>query len=219
MCGLETIPEEGELPRISELIPKSPETIKRETEYERLCDKYLNDQNLKFYCTMLATNKKFRQLYQNTDGRIDKGCQTVKCKVPGQMQKRNGTTVPTTRTVAITAAPITTASVSPQTCDVQTSIPVEDIQYFFSGKTNGSKATVKPLTHSNGRSVGMVNRSNSNKGDCFDGNGNGISTIGNDQSKVKIVQTRSVSTSIPTDDIRMLCENLVCFNNRRSGHK
>lgn len=218
MCELETIPEEGELPRISELIPKSPETIKREIEYERLCDKYLDDQTLKFYYTMLVTNKKFRQLYPNTDGRIDKSCQTLKCKIPGQMQKRNimGST---TRTVAITAVPMT-ASIplkSPQTCDVQTSIPTEDIQHFFSGKTDDGKSTVKPLNNSN--SVGMVNRSNSNKGDCFDGNGNGISTIGKYQNQVKTVQTRTVSTSIPIEDIRMLCENLVSFNNRRSGHK
>lgn len=39
--SLETIPEEGnDLPRISELIPKSPETRKREEEYSQLYESH-----------------------------------------------------------------------------------------------------------------------------------------------------------------------------------
>lgn len=65
--NLETIPEEGELPRISELIPKSPETIKRERDYQKMCDKYLDDKNLKLFYDMLVTNKNFRKLCSDTD--------------------------------------------------------------------------------------------------------------------------------------------------------
>lgn len=42
--SLETIPEEGnDLPRISRLIPKSPETRKREEEYLQLCESHKQD--------------------------------------------------------------------------------------------------------------------------------------------------------------------------------
>lgn len=43
---LETIPEESDLPRIQKLIPKSPETRKREQEFQRLCDKHSNDKSI-----------------------------------------------------------------------------------------------------------------------------------------------------------------------------
>lgn len=40
--------EEIKLPRISNLIPKSPETKQREQEYEEFIDKFFNDKNLEF---------------------------------------------------------------------------------------------------------------------------------------------------------------------------
>lgn len=55
--ALETIPEETDLPRIQKLIPKSPETRKREQEFNRLWEKYSNDKSIEqFYELLVMSN-------------------------------------------------------------------------------------------------------------------------------------------------------------------
>lgn len=61
--NLETIPEETGLPRISQLIPKSPETRKQEQEYERLREQYLNDKSIELFYEMLITNTNLKRIY------------------------------------------------------------------------------------------------------------------------------------------------------------
>lgn len=60
--SLETIPEE-ELPRISELIPKSPETRKREQEFFELNESH--KQHLNTFCEMLIVQQKLKRIYLN----------------------------------------------------------------------------------------------------------------------------------------------------------
>lgn len=61
--GLETIPEETDLPRIQELIPKSPETRKREQEFQRLCEQYSNDKSIEQFYEMLVMNSNINRIY------------------------------------------------------------------------------------------------------------------------------------------------------------
>lgn len=219
MCTLETIPEESEteLPHVRALIPKSPETIKREIEYNKLCDRYLDDQNLKLYYAMLVTNKNFRKLCASPD--MDN------CDRDGDKKWCNNVN---------TAAPTKVATTK---CSVATSIPAEDINYFYNGKTDGRKFTAKPLNilnnsgnnrHSNnshnGSSQMKRNNVHVNKGQCYDANkineavANVTAAAAQQQERnEKMSKKRSVSTSIPAEDIRMLCENLVCFNSRNGG--
>lgn len=63
--ALETIPEETDLPRIQELIPKSPETRKREQESKRLCEKYSNDvisKSLERYYELLVMSSNINRI-------------------------------------------------------------------------------------------------------------------------------------------------------------
>lgn len=215
MCTLETIPEESEteLPHVRELIPKSPETIKREIEYNKLCDRYLDDQNLQLYYAMLVTNKNFRKLCASPD--MDN------CDRDGDKKWCNNV-----NTIAPTKVPTTK-------CSVATSIPAEDINYFYNGKTDGRKFTAKPLNilnnsssnnnninrHSNNSHNGSTMKRNNvhvNKGQCYDAN-NINEAVANVAVEQKMSKKCSVSTSIPAEDIRMLCENLVCFNSRNGS--
>lgn len=59
---LETIPEESDLPRIQELIPKSPETRKREQEFQRLCDKYSNDKSIEQFYELLVMSSNINRI-------------------------------------------------------------------------------------------------------------------------------------------------------------
>lgn len=198
MCTLETIPEEVTV-NVIELIPKSPETIKREIEYKTLCDRYLADQNLKLYYAMLVTNKNFRKLCASSD--VDN------CDRNGDKKWCNNV-----NTSAQTKVPTK--------CSVATSIPVEDINYFYNGKTDGRKCTAKPLNILNNSSknnnICITKRNNVhvNKGQRLDANKIHDANADQDERIGKMCKKRSVSTSIPAEDIRMLCENLVCFNSR-----
>lgn len=63
--SLETIPEEEtELPRISELIPKSPETRQREQEFFQSYDKLLNvdKQRIDIFYEMLIVNRNLKRI-------------------------------------------------------------------------------------------------------------------------------------------------------------
>lgn len=65
--SLETIPEETELPRISELILKSPETRKREQEFLQLYEELLtNDkQRIERFYEMLVVNRNLKKICLN----------------------------------------------------------------------------------------------------------------------------------------------------------
>lgn len=66
--NLETIPEEdARLPRISELIPKSPETRQREQEYQKFNEKLLNvnKQRIEIFCEMLIVNRNLKRINTN----------------------------------------------------------------------------------------------------------------------------------------------------------
>lgn len=65
--SLETIPEETELPRISELIPKSPETRKREQEFLQLYEELLtNDkQQIERFYEMLVVDRNLKKICLN----------------------------------------------------------------------------------------------------------------------------------------------------------
>lgn len=214
MFDLETIPEEAELPRISQLIPKSPETIKREIETKKLCDKYLNDQNLKLYYAMLVTNKNFRQLCTN-NGPNDMPSMNNNCNQMKLCQKA----------AAAGACDAKKTTKSTNKCNVSTSISEEDINYFYNGKIDVKKcSTAKPFHPSN---TNTVKWNNCNHLNLNDGEQrldiNEINSFNADNSGRKMSATtttaaaavakkRSVSTSIPTEDIRMLCANLIHFN-------
>lgn len=60
--ALETIPEETDLPRIQELIPKSPETRKREQELQRLCEQYSNDKSIEQFYELLVMNSNINRI-------------------------------------------------------------------------------------------------------------------------------------------------------------
>lgn len=60
--ALETIPEETDLPRIQKLIPKSPETRKREQEYQRLCEKYSNDKSIEQFYELLVMSSNINRI-------------------------------------------------------------------------------------------------------------------------------------------------------------
>lgn len=60
---LETIREETGLPRIQQLIPKSPETRKREQEFEKLCEKYANDKTIEQIYELVIMNKNIQRIY------------------------------------------------------------------------------------------------------------------------------------------------------------
>lgn len=62
--SLETIPEEGnDLPRISELIPKSPETRKREEEYLQLFES--NKQHIEAFYEMWIMQRSLKRICLN----------------------------------------------------------------------------------------------------------------------------------------------------------
>lgn len=62
--SLETIPEEGnDLPRISELIPKSPETRKREEEYLQLYES--NKQYIETFYEMWIMQQSLTRICSN----------------------------------------------------------------------------------------------------------------------------------------------------------
>lgn len=62
--SLETIPEEGnDLPRISELIPKSPETRKREQEYLQLYESH--KQHIQAFYEMLIVQRDIKRICLN----------------------------------------------------------------------------------------------------------------------------------------------------------
>lgn len=62
--SLETIPEEGnDLPRISGLIPKSPETKKREQEYLSLSETH--KQRIETFFEMLVVQRNLKRNYPN----------------------------------------------------------------------------------------------------------------------------------------------------------
>lgn len=66
--SLETIPEEEiELPRISGLIPKSPETRKREQEFGQYYDKLQNidKQRIQDFCEMLIVKWNLKRIPSN----------------------------------------------------------------------------------------------------------------------------------------------------------
>lgn len=60
--GLETIPEETGLPRIQKLIPKSPETKKREQEFQQQFEKYSNDKSLEHFYELLIINNNINRI-------------------------------------------------------------------------------------------------------------------------------------------------------------
>lgn len=63
--SLETIPEE-DLPRISQLIPKSPETRKREQEFLQLYEDLLtNDKRIETFYEMLVVNRNLKRICLN----------------------------------------------------------------------------------------------------------------------------------------------------------
>lgn len=65
--SLEPIPEETGLPRISQLIPKSPETRKREQEYRQLYDDLLSNQKqrIEIFYEMLVVNRNLKRISHN----------------------------------------------------------------------------------------------------------------------------------------------------------
>lgn len=60
--ALETIPEETGLPRIQKLIPKSPETRKREQESQQQFEKYSNDKSLEHFYELLVMNSSINRI-------------------------------------------------------------------------------------------------------------------------------------------------------------
>lgn len=80
--ALETIPEETDLPRIQELIPKSPETRKREQESQRLCEKYSNDviiKSMERYYEWLVMSKNINRICLSDKSFANrKNCDTTK---------------------------------------------------------------------------------------------------------------------------------------------
>lgn len=82
--ALETIPEETDLPRIQQLIPKSPETRKREQESERLCDKYSKEVIIKsmerYYELLMMSNNINRICFSDKYSANRKKCDTEKLK-------------------------------------------------------------------------------------------------------------------------------------------
>lgn len=62
LCILETIPEETGLPRISELIPKSPETRRREQEYEQFCEQFSKNKTFELFFDMLIMNNNINRI-------------------------------------------------------------------------------------------------------------------------------------------------------------
>lgn len=60
--SLETIPEE-DLPRISQLIPKSPETRKREQEFSQFYEDLLtSDKRIEVFYEMLIVNRNLKRI-------------------------------------------------------------------------------------------------------------------------------------------------------------
>lgn len=215
MSELETIPEETGLPRISQLIPKSPETIKREIESKQICDKYLNDTNLKLYYAMLVTNKNFRQLCTNSDS---------------SWMHNDNNQIDVCPKIAAAHGNIRDCvekkpSKSANKCNVSTTISEEDINYLYNGESDVKKCNIlKPFHPSNTNAVKWNNcsrlngdgelRLDVNEINSFnaDGNGRKVSTTKMTAAAAP-AKKRTVSTSIPTEDIKMLCANLVRFSN------
>lgn len=245
MYALETIPEETELPRISQLIPKSPETIKREIETRKICDEYLNDQNLRLYYAMLVTNQNFRQLC------MDKSMPSFS---DDSSDCSDSNDLPRKSSLCHVEQKKKQAA---KKCNVSTSITEEDINYFYNGKIaidhNNSKKCnnsnsnnrknnkAKPFHPSNTNTQAQIkwmNNNNNNK-NCDNNNNNNMSNnnknnainqisdgehchdayhvdddnSGISGSKIPAMKKCNVSTSIPTEDIQMLCANFVRYNN------
>ena len=148
---LETIPEERELPRIRAFIPKSPETIKREAELEKLMEKYSCDKQFRIYYGMLMANTRLKKLclnsryFEESQNESKRPSQKSKCSVgttiPSEdvqrfyRDKKNSEENNNNDMSAKKEKDNSAKCRKVKQCSVSTSISVEDIRMFY--KKNG----------------------------------------------------------------------------------